>query len=92
MVRVPLGRREVAGLVWSDAAGDRGTATELREITEVCDALPPLPPAWRELVDFAAGYYQRSVGEIALSVLPPELRRLDSDADRQPPPPPATSA
>ena len=29
------------------------------------------------LIDFAAGYYQRGVGELALAVLPPELRRLD---------------
>jgi primosomal protein N' (replication factor Y) len=27
-------------------------------------------------VDFAAGYYQRGTGELALSVLPPELRKL----------------
>ena len=46
--------------------------------------MPPLPLAWRELVGFAAGYYQRGLGEIALSVLPAELRRLDaaSIADR----------
>jgi hypothetical protein len=30
------------------------------------------------LVEFAASYYQRSVGELALAVLPPELRRLDA--------------
>jgi primosomal protein N' (replication factor Y) len=29
------------------------------------------------LVEFAAGYYQRGIGEVALSVLPPELRKLD---------------
>ena len=27
-------------------------------------------------MQFAAAYYQRSVGEVALSVLPPELRKL----------------
>ena len=36
----------------------------------------PLARPWCELVAFAAGYYQRSVGELALSVLPPELRQL----------------
>ena len=59
---------------------DSGTTTEIREITGTCDALPPLPLAWRELVAFAAGYYQRGLGEIALSVLPTELRRLDNAA------------
>ena len=29
------------------------------------------------MVEFAAGYYQRGVGELALAVLPPELRKLD---------------
>jgi primosomal protein N' (replication factor Y) len=42
-------------------------------------SLPPLGPRWCELVEFAAGYYQRGVGEVALSVLPPELRRLDDE-------------
>ena len=40
-------------------------------------SLPPLGPAWMQLVEFCAGYYQRSLGEVALSVLPPELRKLD---------------
>jgi len=39
--------------------------------------LPPLGPAWMQLVEFCASYYQRSIGEVALSVLPPELRKLD---------------
>src|SRR5690606_16765008 len=39
--------------------------------------LPPLADDWRELVDFAAAYYQRGTGELALAVLPPELRKLD---------------
>src|SRR5436190_12312158 len=84
LVRVPLGRRQVAGVVWDGPAEPTGSPAEVREITEACDALPPLPLAWRELVGFAAGYYQRGLGEIALSVLPAELRRLDaaSIADR----------
>jgi primosomal protein N' (replication factor Y) len=83
LVRVPLGRREVAGLVW-EGGSDAGAGRELRDIAGACDALPPLSAAWRALADFAAAYYQRSIGELALSVLPPELRRLDSQgvADR----------
>ena len=39
---------------------ERGPATELQaDRARCCDALPPLPPAWCELVEFAAGYYQR---------------------------------
>jgi len=73
LVRVPFGRREVAGLTWSTAPADN-VPGELREVAEVCDALPSLGADWCALVEFAASYYQRSVGEIALAVLPPELR------------------
>ncbi len=78
LVRVPLGRRTVPGLVWGPAAptDDNGPPLVLREIAEPLDALPALPQTWRALVDFAAGYYQRGTGELALSVLPPELRKL----------------
>ena len=79
LVRCPLGRRTVPGIVWGAAcAGTAETtpADRLRELAEVMDSLPPLPQAWRALVDFAAGYYQRGTGELALSVLPPELRKL----------------
>jgi primosomal protein N' (replication factor Y) (superfamily II helicase) len=79
LVRVPFGRREVAGVIWPGEAGDAGVS-EIREITEVCDAMPPLPLPWCELVAFAASYYQRGIGEIALSVLPAELRRLGDAA------------
>ena len=75
LVSVPLGRREVPGVVWHGAS-DPNPALELRPVTAALMSLPPLGAAWRELVDFAAGYYQRSTGEIALSVLPPELRKL----------------
>ncbi len=87
LLRVPLGRREVAGLVWDapaqqpggDAPADTAAtpAVALRPLTEVLDALPPLPADWRALIDFAAAYYQRGVGELAMAVLPPELRKID---------------
>ncbi len=76
LVRCPLGRRTVPGIVWDAASAQQACVERLRELAEVMDSLPPLPRAWRALVDFAAGYYQRGTGELALSVLPPELRKL----------------
>ena len=77
LVRVPLGRRDVPGLVWERAA-DAGPAPQvLRPIAIALTALPPLGADWRALVEFAAAYYQRGLGELALAVLPPELRKLD---------------
>ena len=74
--RVPLGRRDVPGVVWPGAS-DAAPELALRGVQQAFTALPPLGALWCELVNFAAGYYQRSVGEVALSVLPPELRKLD---------------
>ena len=85
LVRVPLGKREVLGVVWggealeNEAPGD-GAATQmtLKPVAAALDALVPLGDAWRDLVSFAARYYQRSLGEIALSALPPQLRDLNA--------------
>lgn len=79
LVRVPLGRREVLGVVWPGGGAAAVAAADLRPVAAVLDAVPPLPAAWIALVDFAAGYYRRSRGELALAVLPPELRALDAE-------------
>ena len=79
LVRVPLGRRETLGVVWDAPQGEPPAAIDaakLRSITAALPALPALSPAWRSLVAFAAGYYQRSLGEVALAALPPQLRLL----------------
>ena len=80
LVRVPLGRREVLGVAWAvrSADEDPGSEIELKPVTGVLDALPPLGDGWRDLVAFAARYYQRSLGEIALAALPPQLRDLSA--------------
>ncbi|MBK6469931.1 MAG: primosomal protein N' [Betaproteobacteria bacterium] len=77
LLRVPLGRRDVPGLVWERRADAPPPPAELRPVTLALTALPPLGADWRALVEFAAAYYQRGVGELALAVLPPELRKLD---------------
>ncbi len=80
LVRVPLGRRSVPGLAWLDdptgATPDLPPSVELRCIDASVTALPPLGAAWCRLVQLAARYYQRGLGEVALAVLPPELRQL----------------
>ena len=77
LVRVPLGRREVCGVVW-DAPAVTDEPAQLKAVGAPLAELPPLSPAWRQLVAFAAGYYQRSLGEVALAALPPQLRALDA--------------
>src|SRR5450830_1115523 len=81
LVRVPLGQRELLGVVW-DAPLDPPAATfdpqKLRPISSALDGIAPLSASWRQLVTFAANYYQRSVGEVALAALPPQLRDLST--------------
>ena len=97
-VQVPLGRRSVPGLVWDRRLGDAAPQAQLRRVQAATPSLVPLGPAWMRLVEFCARYYQRSLGEVALSVLPPELRRLDDtqlarrlERLRQPAPLPASA-
>jgi primosomal protein N' (replication factor Y) (superfamily II helicase) len=78
LVRVPLGRRRVCGIVWPGSGGE--TAVALKPVEQALHALPPLSGAWCALVEFSARYYQRGIGEVALAVLPPELRALDEAA------------
>ncbi|MGZ5181004.1 MAG: replication restart helicase PriA [Ramlibacter sp.] len=74
LVRVPLGRREVLGVVWGPAV--ETPVHEERPIAAALDGIAPLSAAWRQLVAFSASYYQRSAGEVALAALPPQLREL----------------
>ena len=92
LVRVPLGKRELMGVVW-DASPVRVNVTApvasvqalnnatltLRPIASVLGGIAPLNTHWCDLVRFAAHYYQRSVGEIALAALPNQLRELSAE-------------
>jgi primosomal protein N' (replication factor Y) (superfamily II helicase) len=79
LVRVPLGQRELLGIVWGEAgAPDAAGQLKTKAIISTLDGIPALDAAWRALVEFAARYYQRGVGEVALAALPPQLREIDS--------------
>jgi primosomal protein N' (replication factor Y) (superfamily II helicase) len=85
LVRVPLGNRETLGVVWPGTAGEDNTppdgmdASKIRAIAGVLGGVVPLSAAWCALVAFAARYYQRSPGEVALAALPPALRDLTAE-------------
>ncbi|WPB57838.1 primosomal protein N' [Xylophilus sp. GOD-11R] len=78
LVRVPLGSRELLGIVWEGDARVPDESVDLKSIAAVLDGLAPLAAPWRALVAFAARYYQRAAGEVALAALPPQLRGLDT--------------
>ena len=82
LVRVPLGKREVLGVVWGNAVSDSGLLeAQTKSISGVLGGLGglvSLSAPWRGLVGFTASYYQRSLGEVALAALPPQLREFSS--------------
>ena len=87
LVRVPLGSRELMGVVWAVLPGlpdelqrkdgDMGKALEIKFIAADL-GITPVSTAWRKLIHFTASYYQRSLGEVALAALPPQLRALNA--------------
>ena len=78
LVRVPFGSREVLGVVWGvhSTPPNNLSAHALRQVTAVLEGIEPLSAHWRQLVQFTAQYYQRSLGEVAMAALPPQLRDL----------------
>ncbi|MDR5835237.1 primosomal protein N' [Caballeronia sp. LZ034LL] len=74
LVLVPFGRREVVGLICKIASTTDVPAGKLRSVSAICDACPPLSESWIALTEFAADYYQRGLGEVALPALPQALR------------------
>ncbi len=81
LVRVPFGQRETLGVVWgavSSVSGADLSSDKLRFVAGALDGIAPLSKHWLQLVTFAAQYYQRSAGEVALAALPPQLRDISS--------------
>ena len=78
LVRVPFGNREVLGVVWDvhTTAPQSLSSHTLRQVIAVLEAVAPLSAHWLQLVQFTAHYYQRSLGEVAMAALPPQLRDL----------------
>ncbi|SHF56087.1 replication restart DNA helicase PriA [Lampropedia hyalina DSM 16112] len=82
LVRVPLGQKEVLGIVWDSTPPplpDGDKTVTLRPLHSVLKGIAPLGTHWLRLVEFAARYYQRSLGEVALAALPPTLRSLSQE-------------
>ena len=74
LVSVPFGRRQVVGLVCEVTTHSDVPVDKLRALDSLCDACPPLSAEWLALAAFAADYYQRGLGEVALPALPQALR------------------
>ncbi len=74
LVLVPFGRREAIGLIVAVREDSDMPAEKLRDALEIRTQVPQLSEAWLDLSRFAAKYYQRSLGEVAIPCLPKKLR------------------
>ncbi len=89
-VVVPFRRRAMVGVVL-EIGGRPPQAKEVREIAEVLDGAPALPPALVELGKWVASYYLAPPGEVFRAMLPPavevrherELRLADAGREYQ---------
>lgn len=71
---VPFGSREVTGLIVEVLDETDVPEAKLKDALAVRSQLSPLSPQWLALTGFAADYYQRPLGEVALPGLPKNLR------------------
>ena len=71
---VPFGQRKVVGLIVGVDDTTDVPPDKLRDVIAVRSQLPPLSAAWLALCGFAADYYQRPLGEVAVPGLPKNLR------------------
>ena len=74
LVVVPFGRREEVGLIVEIKEDTHVDDSKLKDVLSVIQEIPPLRADWIELCCFAAGYYQRPVGEVALPSIPKNIR------------------
>ncbi len=71
---VPFGRREVIGLIVDIKQTTDVDDARLRDVIAIRTQLEPVGHDWIALCRFAADYYQRPLGEVALPCLPKYLR------------------
>ena len=71
---VNFGRREVVGLIVAVKHETDVPADKLKDALAVRTQLSPLPERWIALARFAAAYYHRPLGEVAMPGLPKNLR------------------
>jgi primosomal protein N' (replication factor Y) (superfamily II helicase) len=71
-VVVPFGGRAMTGLALAESARPPDLA-RIKEIAEVMDPLPALPPKLIELGHWISRYYLAPIGEAFRAMLPPEI-------------------
>jgi len=77
-VRVPIGSRTVTGCVVEHALNGDAPVDGIRDIGEVLDADPFLPPAVVDLCRWVSEYYLAGIGDAIAAAMPPGAQRRAS--------------
>jgi primosomal protein N' (replication factor Y) len=75
-----FGRREMVGLIVDVKSDSEVPRDKLKSIIAIRDQLPVVSSEWIDLCRFAAEYYQRPLGEVALPSIPKNCRALKTTA------------
>lgn len=75
LVVVPFGKRTETGLIIGVGNDSDVDEQKLRDVVSVVEGIPLMNKDWIDLCRFAAGYYQRSLGEVALPSIPKKIRQ-----------------
>ena len=75
-VRVPFGKGERIGVIVEVVDGSDWPVAQLKAAGEILRDLPPLPPDFFRLCEFASAYYQAALGEVIMQALPAGLKRV----------------
>ncbi|MFZ6871451.1 primosomal protein N' [Undibacterium sp. Di27W] len=76
LVALPFGRQEVVGLIMDVVSETDVPPAKLRDVIAVRHELPAMNREWLALCQFAAEYYQRPIGEVAIPALPRNLKAI----------------
>ena len=76
LVLVPFGRQELVGVVVEVCDTTAVPVDKIKDVIAIRSELSPLLPEWMALAQFAAEYYQRPLGEVALPALPKNLKAI----------------
>ena len=74
-VKAPFGNREKIGVIVELPKTSELPPEQLKTAELLDDNLPPLPPDFFRLCEFASQYYQAPLGEVILQALPPGLKK-----------------
>ena len=76
LVALPFGRQEVVGLIMDVVSETEVPPAKLRDVIAVRHELLAMNKEWLALCQFAAEYYQRPIGEVAIPALPKNLKAI----------------